>query len=288
MANDIWNKIFVKGTKQSVVDFLNRGLKGNKAKERVSLKMTGEEIASFLNGLECPLMMESYFPMPKTFSEWDTTNNVKGFFDWYADGCVANQIIDEKLSKKRQKEVEDYMNAHPEAFPQKDEDRALEMLHPELKAEYQKYVKGYQRAARYQKEKYGVVGWLDWYGANYGCEGFSKMQEWSVVKDTEDAMCLSAKMWTEWDSPITFIERIANLPAITVCACGRGDNEFVYKFNGETNELEWVDSEKDILYEKYMKEWEQREDYAPDDAYFDVTDRIVHEYIEKFEKELGL
>ena len=41
---DITNIIFIKGSKQSIVDFINRGLKGSKAKNHVSESMSGAEI----------------------------------------------------------------------------------------------------------------------------------------------------------------------------------------------------------------------------------------------------
>ena len=81
MANYVSNHIYIAGSKQAIVDFLNKGLKGNKVKERVSLNMSGEEIVALMNGLEQPLSMGSYFPRPKTFDTYDTTNEMKSFSD---------------------------------------------------------------------------------------------------------------------------------------------------------------------------------------------------------------
>ena len=42
---DITNIIFIKGSKQTIVDFINRGLVGCSSKVRVSAGMSGAEIA---------------------------------------------------------------------------------------------------------------------------------------------------------------------------------------------------------------------------------------------------
>ena len=62
MADPLYSEIFFKGKKQAVVDFLNRGLKG----ERVSVQMNGEQIVKLLNDLkENGIGMESYVPLPE-------------------------------------------------------------------------------------------------------------------------------------------------------------------------------------------------------------------------------
>lgn len=62
MADPLYSEIFFKGKKQAVVNFLNRGLKG----ERVSVQMNGEQIVKLLNDLkENGIGMESYVPLPE-------------------------------------------------------------------------------------------------------------------------------------------------------------------------------------------------------------------------------
>lgn len=63
MANFVFNHIFIKGTKQSIVDFINRGLKGCNSKVRISADLSGEQIADRLNGHGCPITMQSYQPI---------------------------------------------------------------------------------------------------------------------------------------------------------------------------------------------------------------------------------
>lgn len=66
MADPLFSEIFFKGKKQSVVDFLNRGLQGSSVAERVSVQMSGEQIVKLLNDLkENGIGMESYVPLPE-------------------------------------------------------------------------------------------------------------------------------------------------------------------------------------------------------------------------------
>lgn len=83
MANYVSNHIYITGSKQSIVDFLNKGLKNDQVKERVSVNMSGEEIVAFNNDLEPSLSMGSYFKRPKTFDVYDTTNEMKSFYWWW-------------------------------------------------------------------------------------------------------------------------------------------------------------------------------------------------------------
>ena len=76
------NIVFIKGAKQSIVDFINRGLKGCKSKVRISADMTGGQIVDRLNGHGCPISMQSYLPIPTTFCNYDTTAGMMCFSEW--------------------------------------------------------------------------------------------------------------------------------------------------------------------------------------------------------------
>ena len=67
MANYVYNTFFIKGTKQSVADLLNLGLKRTKTGNRVSAQMSGEEMVSLLNGMEQRFQFSSFIPRPKTY-----------------------------------------------------------------------------------------------------------------------------------------------------------------------------------------------------------------------------
>ena len=61
------NIIFIRGSKQSIVDFFNRGLKGCKSSVRVTTDMSAAKIADRLIEPGCPISMHSYLPMPQTY-----------------------------------------------------------------------------------------------------------------------------------------------------------------------------------------------------------------------------
>ena len=54
------NIIFIKGSKQSILDFINRGLIGCNSQVRISADMSGDQIVDRLNGYGCPITMYSY------------------------------------------------------------------------------------------------------------------------------------------------------------------------------------------------------------------------------------
>ena len=55
MADYTETTLYIKGSNKAVADFLNRGLKGNKSKDRIPFRKNGKEIVELLNGLEKPL-----------------------------------------------------------------------------------------------------------------------------------------------------------------------------------------------------------------------------------------
>lgn len=93
------NIVFIKGAKQSVVDFINRGLKGCKSKVRIPLDMTGEQIADRLNGHGCPITMHSYLPMPVTFLHYDTVNGPACFSEWYQYNGLKDELVINDVSE---------------------------------------------------------------------------------------------------------------------------------------------------------------------------------------------
>ena len=296
--------LYIKGSKKAVVGFLNRGLKGNKSKDRIYLRKTGEEIVALMNELEKPLQMGSYLPRPKTFDTWDTTNNLRDFYQWYRNGCVRHS--DHEILEERVKEIENYMLAHPsdfqkvplekdelfglpdesEGFIYSDYDRALRMMHPELILEYKKYVRGYKRAKAYQQKKYGVVGWYDWNVKNYGCKWDEKLENWELINERHDSLILSAQIETPWSVPMAFIEYINQIEGVTIYAYGGEAFAYFFSYNGRTGKQVWKDPEKDSRYDRFKKAYENSEDYDSDWAPYAIADMIIVDYLEAFKAEL--
>ena len=117
MANYVYNTFFIKGTKQSVADLLNLGLKRTKTGNRVSAQMSGEEMVSLLNGMERSLQFSSFIPRPKTYDEYDTTNRMLDFVSWHARGWTDSDKDDTDTYPKRMAEINEYIETHPELFP---------------------------------------------------------------------------------------------------------------------------------------------------------------------------
>ena len=269
MANYVNSTVFFSGSKKTIVDFLNKGLKGNKERARISVVSSGEEIVAFLNGMERPLSMGSYFPRPKTFDYYDTTNNVKDFADWYLGGCSPNSKTDrhDPLRQKKREEIKSYIQAHPDEFPSPNYSYALERIHPELIPLYRKYVKGYWRARAYQEKKYGWVGWYEWNCSKFGCKWDMPLENWRCEKETGDSLCLSIVMETPWSPAHEFFVNINKIDGVTVYAYAKGDmnDPFVYAFNGRTKTYQgfspyederYIQSEKEINELKKQKETE--------------------------------
>lgn len=303
MANYVYNTFFIKGIKQSVADLLNLGLKRTKTGKRVSAQMSGEEMVSLLNGMERNLQFSSFIPRPKTYDEYDTTNRMLDFVSWHARGWTDSDKDDTDTYQKRMAEINEYIKAHPELFPpieqleKKKTDlyiiadayqlRALRMMHPELVEEYKKYVRGYKRAKAYQAKKYGAVGWYDWNCKNYGCKWSGEIEQWAVVKETDDCFCLSAFTKTPWAPPIAFFDFLNKKEGITIYAYCHEPFEWACMCNGRTDEVTEKNPFKDERHAEYEEKYRNSEDYDPDWMEYAVDDLIIHDYIDAFKAEIA-
>ena len=291
---DITNIIFIKGSKQSVVDFINRGLKGSKVRNRVSELMSGAEIVNRLNGHGYPISMTSYIPMPRTYLTYDTTNTVKDFYSWYVEGMEPYDTIDSSISHARQKELDDFIDSHKDMFSEQlygipCYNHAMKLLHPELKEAYRLYRNNYYQAKSYQKRKYGIIGWLDWCRANYGCTWPAPFDLWRLYKATKDCLCLVIEMNVSALVPDVFLRYLNCIDGLTVYAYGNDneDYDFWYQFNGQTNEFTKKNPWKDRNYKKYLKEFEKVEE---DEGYQEssAVGKVMTGYVRHFLKALDI
>ncbi len=303
MANYVYNTFFIKGTKQSVADLLNLGLKRAKTGKRVSAQMSGEEMVSLLNGMEQCLQFSSFIPRPKTYDEYDTTNRMLDFVGWYARKWTESGKDDTDTYPKRMAEINEYIESHPELFPPIEQPekektdlyiiadayqlKALRMMHPELVEEYKKYVRGYKRAKAYQAKKYGAVGWYDWDCKNYGCKWSMEIERWAVVKETDDCFCLSAFTETPWSPPIAFFDFLNKKEGITIYAYCHEPFEWACLCNGRTDEVIDKNVSKEEHYAEYEEKYKNSEDYNPDWMPEAVDDLIIHDYIDAFKAEIA-
>lgn len=291
---DISNFIFIKGSKQSIVDFINRGLEGSRVKKRVSDSMSGAEIVNRLNDHGYPISMTSYIPMPRTYLTYDTTNTVMCFYSWYVERMGYYDMIDSRISHARQKELDDFIDSRKDVFGGKapgfnDYNCAMEMLHPELKEAYRLYQHNYYQAKSYQKRKYGIIGWLDWCRTNYGCTWPAPFDVWRLYKETGDSLCLAIEMNVSELIPDVFLRYMNSIDGLTVYAYGNDNEEyeFWYQFNGQTDELIKKNPRKDRNYKKYLKEFEKAEE---DEGYqeYSAVGKVMTGYVRHFLKALDI
>lgn len=320
MANYVYNTFFIKGTKQSVADLLNLGLKRTKTRNRVSAQMSGEEMVSLLNGMERSLQFSSFIPRPKTYDEYDTTNTMRNFIGWYACGCTGACNYDADTYQKRMVEINEYIETRPELFPPIEQPekektdfdifadavenqdptmtkvynnpeeyqlKALRMMHPELVEQYEEYVRGYKRAQAYQQLKYGAVGWYDWNCKNYGCKWSMEIERWAVVKETDDCFCLSAFTETPWSPPIAFFDFLNKKEGITIYAYCFEPFAWACLCNGRTDEVIDKNLSEEEHYAEYEEKYKNSEDYNPDFMPEAVDDLIIHDYIDAFKAEIA-
>ena len=302
MANYVYNTFFIKGTKQSVANLLNLGLKRTKTRKRVSAQMSGEEMVSLLNGMEQCLQFSSFIPRPKTYDEYDTTNRMLDFVSWHARGWTDSDKDDTDTYQKRMAEINEYIETHPELFPpieqleKKKTDlyiiedayqlKALRMMHPELVEEHKKYVRGYKRAEAYQAKKYGAVGWLDWARKNYGCKWSMGIERWAVVKETDDCFCLSAFTKTPWSPPIAFFDFLNKKEGVTIYAYCFERFAWACMCNGRTDEVIDKNLSEEEHYAEYEEKYKNSENYDPEMPEA-VDDLIIHGYIDAFKAEIA-
>lgn len=297
---EMTNIIFIKGSKQSIVDFVNRGLNGCNSKVRISANMSGEQIADRLTDHGCPISMHSYLPIPATFCNYDTTAGMFCFSEWYEYGCQNNaDEYNPDARERRWQELYDYLKAHPERFTANendnylytDFDKALKELHPELIEPYRKYKRGYYRAEAYQLRKYGVIGWEDWGIKHYGCSYSVPMDLWRVKCETKECLCLSFQLIDAPDYPVSFLRYLNGLEGITVYAYGFAPLDAHlypswYQYNGRKDKVVWKDVSEDPKFEEYKESLKPQPDYNPNTVDAEAEYKVLEGYVQDFLQDL--
>lgn len=291
------NIVFIKGAKHSVVDFINRGLKGCTSKVRISADMTGEQIVDHLNGHGCPITMHSYLPMPATFLHYDTINGPSCFSEWYQWGKSGKtHDYDPEQIHARGQEMYDYLKVHPERFTANEDgnyeytdfDQALREIHPELIEAYRKYKHQCHSAASYQKRKYGVVGWEEWGLKYYGCPESVPMDIWKVKHETGKELCLSFQLIDPLDYPISFLKYLNSINGITIYAYGFDYETYPswFQYNGLKNELVMNDVSENKRFEEYKNAYGNQPDYNPKIADPEAAYKVLENYVQAFLKNI--
>lgn len=298
MPNWVNNVVAVKGNTTKVINWLKSGVN---VPDDVKL----DNLADWLNKQN--ISLDDFNPMPQTFKDWDTTNqmckfdtwflNRLGFYDWgNSPIALPKKVVKHFLNYARPllglsnfaglrrvfrkinattndiKFLEVYYSGVP------DDIRKL------IDETYNKYCDGYHEAVKYQKETYGVVGWYDW-GVEYrGTKWNAGLHDWQVAVSANGNECIIyASCETAWSIPEGWLATMQkNNDDLTFFI--RGDEEAQF-FNGYAcarNLDEWVENDTD-LYKKakdeITKEWEDEgittdeDDYDEDDFEQEVWDR---------------
>lgn len=280
MPNWVNNIVAVKGNTTKVIKWLKTGVN---VPDDVKLG----NLADWLN--QQKISLDDFNPMPQTFKDWDTTNQLRQFNTWFTETLFMGmgfmgEISPITLPKKVVKHFLDYarpllglsdfaglrrvfrkINATTGGQYHKFADDYFagvpDNIRKLIEDTYKKYCDGYPEAAKYQKETHGVVGWYDW-GCQYrGTKWNADLHDWSVDKSENGEECIIYVCCeTAWNMPTGWLtimqQRNEDLTFFI-----RGDEEAQF-YNGYAcaKDLdEWVENDTDLYNkakEEITKKWE--------------------------------
>lgn len=281
MPNWSTNVVAVKGNTTKVMNWLKSGVN---VPDDVKLG----NLADWLNTQK--ISLDDFSPMPQTFKDWDTTNQLRKFDAWFPQtlfkgfGFYNSGSSQITLPKKVVKHFLAY--ARPLLGYDKpnfvglrqvfrrinqttNDNKFLEVYYsgaPDdirklIEDTYNKYCDGYHEAAKYQRETYGVVGWYDW-GLQYrGTKWNADLHDWQVDVSADEKECIIYVCCeTAWSMPEGWLATMQkNNDDLTFFI--RGDEEAQF-FNGYAcarNLDDWIENDTK-MYDKakddVTKSWE--------------------------------
>lgn len=244
MPNWVENKVIISGTKNNVLKLFSKvfGKKENYVSWEDYLN-----IDTYTNDGAKKITMRSWLPMPKTFKDWDTTNNMKNF-EWFCDGKNLSQ--------------------------------------EELHKEYEKYVRGYKRACKYQQDKYGVVGWYEYNILTLGCKWDAELTNLSILQETKDTIIIAFTLETAWSMPKPFLQHLTTFGVNVMTHSIEEANFFdqIYDANSDIV-IKDIKQEKDELFNQIVTEQDYNEKYEEQYAIYNNKVEDMHEqmYIDMYD-----
>lgn len=210
---------------------------------------TWEDVKNNIDTFEfkLKLSMRSFLPMPQTFLDWDTTNSMKRF-ERFCEGKNQSQ--------------------------------------EELVQEYEKYVRGYLDACRYQKKTYGCVGWFDYNKKTLGCKWDANLFNWTITIEDElekdDIVIVYFSVETAWSIPIPFLQYLATF--VNVVVLSDEEANFFHSIIDINKDVEVKDIAQDInnLYKKFQQENEEVDEDEWWDDYKCEEDVLTDAFKEEF------
>jgi hypothetical protein len=234
MPNWVENKVIISGTKNDMLKLFSKvlGKKASYASWEDYLN-----IDAYTNENAKKMTMRSWLPMPKTFKEWDTTNNMDTF-EWFS--------------------------------------RDKNLPQEELHKEYEKYVRGYKRACQYQRDKYGVVGWYDYNCLTLGCKWDAELKCLSILEETKDTIIIAFTLETAWSMPKPFLQHLTTF-GVNVMTHSIEEGDFfdqIYDANSDIV-IKDVIEEKVALFRTIVTEQDYNEKYEEQYAiYYEKVDNM--------------
>lgn len=239
MPNWVKNTVALKGTKQQMTKLFSQ----------VADVKTWEDVENKIGNLE--LTMRSFLPMPQTYLDWDTTNDMQTF------ECFC------------------YGKNQPEE---------------ELRKEYENYVLGYKAACEHQRKIYGYVGWYEYNCKTLGCKWDANLENITIADELEkdDIVIVYFSVETAWAIPIPFLQHLATFVNVVVLSDEEANffnsiidinkdkeikdiaqkiNKLYKKFEEENKEVD-----EDVWFEEYEVEETKLKNKLEDEFYQYVID----------------
>lgn len=254
MPNWSSNTIALKGNKEQVLNFLNSALE-TKSDD------INDAFSKVFDNPENNITLGTFRPMPKTFTEFDTTNDMsKTFVEDYLKGerIFATDCVPDYVKELKEQGCTD-------------ED--------EIRKAQERYKYDYEAAKAYQEKKYGAVGWYD-YNRNvrFGCKWDADMVsvEMSTDKTFGDngTFIITFNCDTPWYFPYLWCGYIQEQFGLDVYICAfeeSGEYYFYGMFNGN-----------EIVDETTMEEPEHREEEEEWEEYYDELEDAKENFLSEF------
>ena len=233
MPNWVKNTVALKGTKQQMTKLFSQ----------VADVKTWEDVENKIGNLE--LTMRSFLPMPQTFLDWDTTNDMQKF-EWFCH------------DKNQPKE--------------------------ELYDEYQKYVRGYKAACEHQTKMYGCVGWYDYNCKTLGCKWDADLLNLTIAEELEkdDIVIVYFSLETAWSIPMPFLQHLATFVNVVVLSDEEANFFNSIIDINKDKEIKDIAQKINKLYKKFEKENEDVDEDEWFDEYEEEEIKLKNELEDEF------
>lgn len=233
MPNWVQNTVALKGTKQQMTKLFSQ----------VADVKTWEDVENNIDNFQ--LTMRSFLPMPQTFVDWDTTNDMEKF-EWFC----------------------------------RDKNQSEE----ELRQEYEKYVRGYKDACEHQQKMYGCVGWYDYNCKTLGCKWNADLENISIAVKLkkDDIVIVYFSIKTAWSIPIPFLQYLATF--VNVVVLSDEESNFFNSIIDINKDEEIKDISQDInkLYKKFEDENQEVDEDEWFDDYVEQETELKNKFEEEF------